>query len=195
MIDIQDAINDYDDTMSGDIVQSHGLNNLIIVIDEGICVNDLGSELVIDEDETHLEGDDETTQHHPPSTPSERPSLGMRSRLAAMLSETGLKLEAKAPKTAKDVSRILGLTYGLIRLSVKPSKGIAFFPNPLFTIRVDLSKPRAPHPHQFLGDIKWYNSEDSCLRLGIQYRLLDNNDGKGALVSWEWASASTSDVE
>lgn len=158
-------------------------------------MNDVDSELVINEDETHLEGDDETTQHHPSSTPSERPGLGMRSRLAAMLSETGLKLEAKAPKTAKDVSRILGLTHGLIRLSVKPSKGITLFLNPLFAIFVNLSKPRAPHPHQFLGDIKWYNSEDSCLRLGIQYRLLDNNDGKGASISWEWASASISGVE
>lgn len=138
--------------------------------------------------------DDETTQCHSPSTPSERPGLGMRPRLAAILSETGLKLEAKAPNTARDVSRILGLTHGLIRFSVKPSKGIAFCPEPLFAVRVDLSKSGVPHPHRFLGDIKWYNSEDPCLRLGIQYRLLDNNDGRGASVNWEWASASASDV-
>ncbi|KAG6353334.1 hypothetical protein INS49_007506 [Diaporthe citri] len=191
-IDIQDAINDYDDTMGGDIVQS--LNNLIMVVDEGIGVNDLDAELAVDEEESYLEDDDETTQHLSPSTPSERPGLGMRSRLAAMLSETGLKLEAKVPNTAKNDSRILGLTHGLIRFSVKPSKGNVFCPKPLFAIRVDLSKPGVPHPHRFLGDIKWHNSEDPCLRLGIQYRLLDNNDGKGASVNWEWASASTSDV-
>lgn len=107
MIDIQDAINDYDDTMNGDIVQSHGLNNMFMAVDEGIDMNDLDAELVVDEEESHLEGDDETAQHHSPSTPSEGPGLGIRSRLAAMLSETSLKLDAKALKTAQDVSRIL----------------------------------------------------------------------------------------
>lgn len=192
VIDIQDAINDNDDITSEDAVQS--LNNLIMVVDEGTGGNDLDPELPVDEEESHPDDDDEITQRHSPSTPTERPGLGMRPRLAAMLSETGLKIEAKAPNTARAVSRILGLTHGLIRFSVKPSKGIAFCPKPLFAVRVDLSKSGVPHPHRFLGNIKWYNSEDPCLRLGIQYRLLDNNDGRGASVNWEWASASASDV-
>lgn len=80
-----------------------------MLVDEGIGVSDLDAELAVDEEESHLEDDDETKQHHSPSTPSERPGLGMQSRLAAMLSENGLNLEAKAPKSAKDasVSRIL----------------------------------------------------------------------------------------
>lgn len=192
VIDIQDAINDYDDTMSEDAIQS--LNDLSMVVDEGMGGNGSDTELAVDEEESHPDDDDEITQRHSPSTPSERPGLGMRPRLAAMLSETGLNLEAKAPYTATAVSRILGLTHGLIRFSVKPSKGIAFCPKPLFAVRVDLSKSGAPHPHRFLGDIKWYNSQDPCLRLGIQYRLLDNHDGRGASVNWEWASASAFDV-
>lgn len=192
VIEIRDAINDYDDTTSEDTVQS--LNNLIMVVDEGIGENELDTELAVDEEESCTDDDDETTQRYSPSTPSERPGLGMRTRLAAMLSETGLELEAKAPNNDRDVSRILGLTHGLIRFSVKPSRGIAFCPKPLFAVRVNLSKPGVPHPHRFLGDIKWYNSEDPCLRLGIQYRLLDNNDGRGASVNWGWASTSASDV-
>lgn len=122
--DIWEAINDYDDTTSEDTVPS--LNNLIMVVDEGMGGNELDTELAVDEEESYPDDDDEATQRHSPSTPSERPGLGMRPRLAAMLSETGLKLEAKAPNTAREVSRRLGLTHGLIRFSVKPSKGITF---------------------------------------------------------------------
>lgn len=106
MIHIRNAINDYDDTVSGDTGQSP--NNLIMVVDEVIGVNDFDAELAVGEEEAGLEGDDETTQHHSPSTPSDRP-LGVRSRLAAMLFETGLELEAKDTKAAKDLPRILGL--------------------------------------------------------------------------------------
>lgn len=56
LIDIRDAYNDYDDTTRKDTVQS--LNNLIMVVDEGMGGNEVDTELAVDEEESYPDDDE-----------------------------------------------------------------------------------------------------------------------------------------
>lgn len=109
-----------------------------------------------------------------------------RSRLDAMLTEEGEHI--RATQTATRGTYSLSTTHALVKFTPIPDVGVKFCDRPLFAVRAGLAKAGLMHEHRVLGNNTQYNSSDPCLRLALQYRLLDNDDRRGPSSIWKWAT-------
>lgn len=151
----------------------------------------------------HVSEQDEEEDHSPDgydeARPTQSPRTGWgagrallhetpdsRSRLDAMLTEEGEHIRATQIATRGTYS--ISTTHALVKFTPVPDVGVKFCARPLFAVRADLAKAGLMHEHRVLGNNTQYNSSDPCLRLALQYRLLDNDDHRGPSSIWKWAT-------
>lgn len=109
----------------------------------------------------------------------------MRKTLDAMMTDSGAKI--KAAKMTRHVSWRLSAPYSLISFVVQCNKGEIYPTRPLFAIRAELTPEGTANQDCALPHYDGCIPSDPCVRLGLQYRLLDGHNGKGP---WEvWRSA------
>ncbi|KAM5378165.1 hypothetical protein ACJZ2D_004623 [Fusarium nematophilum] len=95
-------------------------------------------------------------------------------KLELMLSESGVELPAIIKKRTDRC--YIDIHQKLVNFTIPAESGVIFGTHPRFRIRAHLNPPGVPHPDRILGHLDEYISTDPCLRLAIQYRLV--NDGR-----------------
>lgn len=146
---------------------------------------------------TQVHGESEwTRQPHPPATPRQGPadeSPELRARLRALLTETGTEQTIdRDPGGSRGNYWALRVCPYLFTFRVYPDNDGTLSRGALFSIRAFLSVPGRMHTHCFiprLHEYEDYNPSDPAGQLALQYRLLDNHDGKGPSPEWSWATA------
>lgn len=146
---------------------------------------------------TQVHGESEwTRQPHPPATPRQGPadkSPELRARLQALLTETGTEQTIdRDPGGSRGNCWALRVCPYLFTFRVYPDNDNRLSRGALFSIRASLSVPGRMHTHCFvprLHEYEDYDPSDPAGQLALQYRLLDNHDGKGSLPEWSWAIA------
>ncbi|KYK56969.1 hypothetical protein DCS_03976 [Drechmeria coniospora] len=117
-----------------------------------------------------------------------RESLMLRKSLMDLMTETGM--EQKATRRIDQKVWRLQVCYSLVSFALRGDDCQDFTEAPLFAIRGNLSKAGTPHPNCIYPQYDGCISSDPCIRLALQYRLIQGKTGEGVQQAWRWAEVS-----